>query len=120
MLIAYNLDPGRLFCVIHIIPRLTNFLTARHISRQNDNEETVLRLLAKKGRANLMRLLLRQEWIDPNPQDEKGHTPLLWAARNDQAIQVRILLMHQSVDPNSRNLEGWIPLSLAAPMDMKQ
>lgn len=37
--------------------------------------------MTTKEPANLMQFLLRQKRIDPNQQDEKGHTPLSWAAR---------------------------------------
>ena len=50
----------------------------------------------------MVKLLLRQEEIDPDKQAAQGQTPLSWAARDEREGVVKILLGRDDISPISQ------------------
>ncbi|OQE15156.1 hypothetical protein PENFLA_c033G07618 [Penicillium flavigenum] len=69
---------------------------------------------AERGHLEIVRLLLKQEGIDPTRQNATGNTPLILAATGGHDTLVKLLFCVDGVDPNCRNRAGYSPLSLAA------
>jgi ankyrin repeat protein len=70
---------------------------------------------AHLGHAVIVRLLPGAWWslVEPDPKDNRGHTPLSWASDRGYEALVRLLL-EVKAETDSRDDEGQTPLSLVA------
>jgi len=77
---------------------------------------TALTWAAYKGCEDVVKILLKNRDINPDPADTKsGLTPLLWAARRGHDGIVKMLLERKDVNPDRADTEyGETALSLAA------
>ena len=84
------------------------------INQQDCTGSTPLAWVARSGHAGAMKLLLRQEGIDPNCADKHDRTPLGWAAVFGHEEVVKLLLGREDVDPNCPDKYDQTPLRWAA------
>jgi len=77
---------------------------------------TALTWATRRGKGEVVKVLLEREDIDPNVADiQDGRTPLTLAAENGHVGLVKILLERQDTNPNTVDTEyGRTPLSWAA------
>jgi ankyrin repeat protein len=69
-----------------------------------------MHVVAYFGLHNIMKLLLAQDGVNPDPKDGYGRTPLSWAAAEGHEAVVKLLLAREDIDPNSKDRSGWTPL----------
>ena len=76
---------------------------------------TGLHVAATFGLANIVRLMLGVEGVDPDSKDSCGQTPLWLAAEKGHKAIVKLQLGIEGIDPDSKNSSyGRTPLSRAA------
>jgi len=76
---------------------------------------TALTWAARRGREEVIKVLLRRRDVNPNYSDTLfGRTPLGWASRRGHEGVVKILLERKDVNPNKEDTKGGqTPLGLA-------
>ena len=105
ILSAYN-DPHKLRLLID---------AGADVNYQDRNGNTPLRMAARYGRTECVKLLLAASGIDVNLVNRNGETPLYWAACNGQTECVKLLLAAPGIDVNlAETREGMSPLCAAA------
>lgn len=82
------------------------------IEEPKDYEGTILCELARSGDVVSMRKSLNNG-VDPNEQDSRGWSPLMWAAAENKIDAVKLLIAHGS-NPNLINYLGRTALMYAA------
>jgi len=75
---------------------------------------TPLAWAARNGHDEMVKMLLRQEMVDPDKPDNSGQTPLSRASGRGHEGVVQILLGEKAVSPDKPNNCGLTPLSCAA------
>jgi ankyrin repeat protein len=77
------------------------------------NGETPLMAAAVNGDVDQVRALLAAGG-DPNAQNERGETALMWAVAYSEEEATRLLLAESTIDPNIVDDLGWNALMVAA------
>ena len=113
LLFAEHLMPVDLLSLLRASPGLAWVLTFHHTTLQDEGGRTILHLLAREGEGELMKLLLANDGIRPDPKDNWGRTPLSHAAEGYEVV-VRLLLNRQDIEADSKDNDGLTPLSYAA------
>ena len=75
---------------------------------------TPLMWAVESGHEGIVKLLLDQKKVNPDPSDNYGRTPLWYAAKGGHEGIVKLLLHRKGVSPNSRDDSGQTPLWHAA------
>lgn len=76
----------------------------------------LLHFAASHGREGVVKILLTQAKVSPEPKDNQGRTPLWYAVKHRKQEAVKDLLGIGKSDPNSRNDDRATVLHLAASM----
>ena len=81
----------------------------------NNILENVVKLITASGEGNLACVqALLASGLDPNAQDGRGDTPLIWAAEHGREEVVALLLGQPNINLELRDQEGRTALLLAA------
>ncbi|KAJ6436393.1 RYP2-like protein [Purpureocillium lavendulum] len=114
LLSAEHLAPLDLLALLRATPGLSRLLTLRHVTRTDASGRSILHHLAEEAEEPLMRLILANKSIAPNPKDCERRTPFWSAAGSGHEAVVKLLLGRQDVVADSRDSYGDTPLSYAA------
>ncbi|RYP73107.1 hypothetical protein DL771_003858 [Monosporascus sp. 5C6A] len=92
-------------------------VTARYTKNQPDSKDaeygrTPLSWAAENGHEAVVKLLIAEKAVDPNPKDINGWTPLLWASQYGQETILQLLL-NQEVNVDTEDKYGLTALLLA-------
>src|SRR5438034_116131 len=85
-----------------------------NIEAANDDGFTPLILAAANGHEEVVKLLLADDFVNPDSKCIDGWTPLLSAAARGHDAVVKLLLADSRVNPESKNIDGCTPLLSAA------
>ena len=100
------LKNGHWECAEHIVQIAPTLVTI-----SNENKEGAVRFAARKGKMDMIRLLV-ENGADPDEEDRYGNTPLLYAIRYDHKETVEYLVKDLHCDLGHLNSHGDSPLSI--------
>ncbi len=83
------------------------------INTKNKGGNTVLHITSRKGKKEIVELLINIEGIEINTTNESGDTALHYALMNGHKEIVK-LLIDKEIDINAKNYTGWTALHLAS------
>jgi ankyrin repeat protein len=83
------------------------------VDRPNIDGRTPLSYAAGNGRDAILKLLLKQDGVDPNTKDNVGRTPLFYAIWNGHDEAISALLFNNKIDPDTKDCYGTSLLSIA-------
>lgn len=75
---------------------------------------TGLHIAASFGLSRIVQILLHHGYVDVDPKDSSGRTPLSWASQNGREKVVELLTGRKDITMDIQDKDGRTPLSLAA------
>ena len=100
------------FCGLYDVAMFLVIEHSQDVNARGFYKETPLHVAARRGHADVARLLL-EHGADADTWDNKKRTPLLRVSEYGHVEVARLLLEH-GVDPEARGGDGWSPLERAS------